>query len=46
MGSALSTVEAYLPYINNYYPPTPAAYTTLLTIFQYFPIVSQVTQCC
>ncbi|KAJ5368346.1 uncharacterized protein N7496_008106 [Penicillium cataractarum] len=38
MGTALSTSWASLPPIAEFYPPTPAAYTTVVTVFQYFPV--------
>ncbi|KAJ5176246.1 uncharacterized protein N7482_002123 [Penicillium canariense] len=38
MGTALSTSWASVPPIAMFSPPTPAAYTTALTIFQYFPV--------
>lgn len=43
MGVPLSTIGASLPPIPSFYPPSPAAYTTLLTTFQYFPVVSNTT---
>ncbi|EPS28715.1 hypothetical protein PDE_03661 [Penicillium oxalicum 114-2] len=38
MGSVLSTTWENLPSITDFHPPTPAAYTTVLTVFQYFPV--------
>lgn len=36
----MSTVWANVPAINELAPPTPEAYTFLITVFQYFPLVS------
>ncbi|KAF7717380.1 Uncharacterized protein PECH_006682 [Penicillium ucsense] len=38
MGSVLSTAWANLPSFMDFHPPTPAAYTTALAVFQYFPV--------
>lgn len=43
MGTTLSTIGASLPPIPFFYPLSPATYTTLLTGFQYFPVVSNTT---
>jgi 3-oxo-5-alpha-steroid 4-dehydrogenase 1 len=41
MGAALSTSWGAMPSIQDFSPPTPAAYTGLLAAFQYFPVVSK-----
>ncbi|OQD74150.1 hypothetical protein PENDEC_c012G03259 [Penicillium decumbens] len=38
MGASLSSIWASLPPPTDFFPPSPAAYTILLTTFQYFPI--------
>ncbi|KAJ5662139.1 uncharacterized protein N7477_009755 [Penicillium maclennaniae] len=38
MGASVSTIWASLPPPAEFFPPSPAAYTTLLTTFQYFPV--------
>ncbi|KAH1512776.1 hypothetical protein KXW65_004694 [Aspergillus fumigatus] len=42
MGSAFSTFMGSLPPLRDLILPTPQAYTTLLNIFQYFPVFSLV----
>ncbi|KAJ5232325.1 hypothetical protein N7468_005281 [Penicillium chermesinum] len=40
MGSALSTGWGSVPSIRDFAPPTPEAYALLITVFQYFPLVT------
>jgi hypothetical protein len=39
MGATISACWAALPTSAELYPPTPAVYTSILNIFQYFPLV-------
>ncbi|KAJ5907757.1 hypothetical protein N7495_000439 [Penicillium taxi] len=38
MGATCSTIWNEIPPLIDFYPPCPASYTTLLNIFQYFPL--------
>ncbi|KAJ5673838.1 hypothetical protein N7462_009277 [Penicillium macrosclerotiorum] len=40
MGTVFSSAWASLPPLAEFAPPSPAAYITVLSIFQYFPVVS------
>ncbi|OGE50311.1 hypothetical protein PENARI_c017G08646 [Penicillium arizonense] len=40
MGATISACWAALPTSAELYPPTPAVYTSILNIFQYFPLVT------
>ncbi|KAJ5559881.1 hypothetical protein N7513_002280 [Penicillium frequentans] len=40
MGASLSTIWSAMPPIQDFSPPTPAAYTGVLAAFQYFPVFS------
>lgn len=44
MGAALSTVQASVPAPAEFYPVSPIAYNFVLTVFQYFPLVSKQSQ--
>lgn len=39
MGTTLSSTLNFLPPPQDFFPPTPEAYVTLLNIFQFFPLV-------